>query len=271
MPSALRPRNLLGHLILGLTALACVFPVYWMIVTALRPETQVYSSSPLPWPLTLANFDYVRRTIPIGTMLANTFFMAAAQAVSQILVGLLAAYALTRWTFVGRQLIFGLFVGSWLVPFQVTMIPNYLLISQLDLLNTVAGAIVPNLCSAFAVLLLRQHLAGFPRELLDAAEMDGLNSWSTLWRVVVPNMKPALAALTIMLFITAWNEYLWPALVMQQSNVVVQMGIRSFLGAEGDNWGAVMAAAVLACLPILLIYLFLRRFVVDAFVRSGLK
>lgn len=273
LPVAARSRRRIatGHLILALVALVSVFPVYWMFATAFRRPEDSLSSSLMPWPPSLENFRYVWETIPMASMLVNTFLMAAAIAVSQLLVAIFAAYAFARWTFVGKQLLFMLFVGSWLVPFQVTMIPNYLLISQMGLLDTVAGVVVPNLCAAFGVLLLRQHMEAFPRELLDASMMDGQSSWATLWKVVVPNLKPALAALGIMLFISAWNEYLWPALVLRKSDALVQIGIRSFLGAEGDNWGAVMAASGLACLPIFFIYIFLQRYVVDAFVRSGLK
>ncbi|BAH51942.1 carbohydrate ABC transporter permease [Rhodococcus opacus] len=266
-----RGRVAAGHVVLAAVTVFSVFPVYWMFATAFRRPEDSLSVSPVPSPFSLENFRYVWETIPMASMLVNTFVMALAMSVSQLLVAILAAYAFARWTFFGKQVLFLLFVGSWLVPFQVTMIPNYLLISQLGLLNTVAGIVIPNLCSAFGVLLMRQHMEAFPRELLDASQIDGQSSWATLWKVVLPNMRPALAALGIMLFISAWNEYLWPSLVMRQSNAVVQIGIRSFLGAEGNNWGAVMAASGLACLPIFLIYLFLQRYVRDAFVRSGLK
>ena len=139
------------------------------------------------------------------------------------------------------------------------------------LLGTVGGVIVPQLAGAFAVLLMVQHMRAFPRELIEAAQLDGRSSWATLWTVVVPNMRPALAALGIMGFISAWNEYLWPTLIMRQGAELVQVGVRAFLSAEGNNWGATMAAAGLATVPVLLIYVFLQRYVVDAFVRSGLK
>lgn len=265
------PRRWIGHIVLSVVALLSIFPVYWMYTTAFRSPDDALSASPIAWPPTVDNFRYVFDTIPIATMMVNTFVMALILTVSQMFIAVLAAYAFARWTFIGKNVLFMIFVGSWLVPFQVTMIPNYLLISQLGLLDTVAGVVIPNLCSAFGVLLLRQHMEAFPRELLDASEMDGQGSWKTLWRVVIPNMRPALAALSIMMFISAWNEYLWPSLILRSSDALVQIGIRSFLGAEGNNWGAVMAAAGLACLPIFLIYIFLQRHVVDAFVRSGLK
>ncbi|MGO4103350.1 carbohydrate ABC transporter permease [Leifsonia sp. YAF41] len=266
-----RPRLLVGHILLILLALFSVFPVYWMFATAFRAPEDALSQNVVTWPLSLENFSYVVDAIPIMGMLGNTFAMAAILAVAQLFVALLASYGFAMWDFPGKKLLFLLFVGSWLVPFQVTMIPNYVLVSQMGLLNTIAGVVVPNLCSAFAVMLMRQHMESFPRELLDASQIDGRSSWGTLWLVVVPNLKPALAALGIMLFISAWNEYLWPTLILQNSDALIQVGIRSFLGAEGNNWGAVMAASGLACLPIFLIYIFLQRYVVDAFVRSGLK
>ncbi|MBB1056552.1 carbohydrate ABC transporter permease [Dietzia sp. B19] len=273
--SRVRTRRRIGKvpafILLTVLAIISVFPIYWMFVTAFRPADQMLSSNPLPGPFSLENFEYVWSTIPIIGMLANTFGMALGLAVGQLFIALLASYGFARWSFRGQKILFLLFVGSWLVPFQVTMIPNYVLISQMGLLNTVIGVMIPQLAAAFAVMLLRQHLESFPRELLEASDMDGRGPWRTLWEVVVPNLRPALAALGIMLFISAWNEYLWPALIMQQGDALIQVGIRGFLGAEGNNWGAVMAASAMACLPILLIYIFLQRYVVDAFVRSGLK
>jgi ABC-type glycerol-3-phosphate transport system permease component len=272
-PVATRSRAglIVGHVVLAALALFSVFPVYWMFATSLRAPEDALEQSPFPWPISLENFAYVWETIPIGGMLVNTFTMALILAVAQLFIAVLAAYAFAVWRFPGQKLLMFLFIGSWLVPFQVTMIPNYLLVSQLGLLGTIGGVVVPQLSGAFAVLLMVQHMRAFPRELLDAAQMDGRSSWAILWTVVVPNIKPALAALGIMGFISAWNEYLWPSLIMRQGDALVQVGVRSFLTAEGNNWGATMAAAGLACIPVLLIYILLQRYVVDAFVRSGLK
>lgn len=267
-----RLATIVGHIVLVVVSIASIFPIYWMFATAFRRPQDAGAQAILPWPISVDNFVAVWQQIPILGMIGNTFVMALTVAVCQLIVAILAAYGFAMWQFPGKNLLFLLFIGSWLVPFQVTMIPNYVLISQLGLLGTIAGVVVPNLCSAFAVMLMRQHMQSFPRELVDAAHMDGRNSWGILLCVVLPNMRPALAALGIMLFIEAWNNYLWPSLIFQrQSDALIQVGIRSFLGAEGDNWGAIMAASGLACLPIFLIYLFLQRYIVDAFVRSGLR
>jgi sn-glycerol 3-phosphate transport system permease protein len=271
VPAGSRWRALPGHLALGILGVLCVFPIYWMYATSLRRPDQVLSLSPIPWPLSVGNYTDAIQLVDLPKLLINTTLVALLTAVGQLLTGLFAAYAFAAWQFPLKRLCYLAFVGTWLVPFQVTMLPNYVLLLQLGLLNTLAGVIVPNLCSALGVIMLRQHLDGFPKELLEAAKIDGRSSWRTLWTVVVPNLRAPLAALTILLFVTAWNEYFWPAMVLQRSNDVLQLGLRSFLISEGTLWGPLMAVAGLACLPILVLYLVLRRHVVSAFVRSGLK
>lgn len=269
-----RWRALPGHLALGTLGALCIFPIYWLYATSLRRPDQVLSLSPLPWPLSLGNYTQAIELVDIPQLLINTTLVALLTALGQLLTGLLAAYAFAAWQFPLKRLCYLAFVGTWLVPFQVTMLPNYVLLLQLGLLNTLAGVIVPNLCSALGVILLRQHLDGFPKELLEASTMDGRSSWRTLWTVVVPNLRAPLAALMILLFVTAWNEYFWPAMVLQRSNNMLQLGLRSFMiseGAQGTYWGPLMAVAGLACLPIFALYLVLRRHIVSAFVRSGLK
>ncbi|MFD2419720.1 carbohydrate ABC transporter permease [Amycolatopsis pigmentata] len=264
-------RTVRGHLVLGTLGLLCVFPIYWLYATSLRRPGDILSLRPLPWPLSVANYTDAAAKVDVPGLLGNTVLVALLTAVGQLLTGLLAAYAFAAWRFPLQRLLFLAFVGTWLVPFQVTMLPNYVLLFQLGLLNTLAGVIIPNLCSALGVLMLRQHLDGFPKELLEASKMDGRSSWTTLWTVVVPNLRPALAALTILLFVNAWNEYFWPAMVLQRTNAVVQLGLRSFMGSEGNDWGPLMAVAGLACLPVFALYLVLQRHIVNAFVRSGLK
>ncbi|MFI6364224.1 carbohydrate ABC transporter permease [Nocardia sp. NPDC050630] len=266
-----RLRTAGSHLLLAATAVVCVFPIYWLFATSLRRPEDVTSLSPLPWPISFANYTDAAEKVDVVGLIGNTFFVAALSAAGQLLVALLASYAFAMYTFAFQRILYLAFVGTWLVPFQVTMLPNYVLLTRLGLVNSLIGVVLPTLCSALAVLLLRQHMASFPKELVAAAKIDGRSSWSILWTVVVPNLRPALAALAILLFINAWNEYFWPAVVLRQSNSVLQLGLRSFMGTEGDQWGPMMALASLACLPVLLMYLLLQRHIVNAFVRSGLK
>jgi multiple sugar transport system permease protein len=267
-----RTMTVVGHITLGLLGLACVFPIYWMYSTSLRRPDDVYKLTVLPWPLSVDSYSKALDELDLAQLLLNTTFVAVLTALGQLLTSILASYAFAVWNFPAKRLLYLAFVGTWLVPFQVTMLPNYVLLHQLGLLNSLGGVIVPNLVSALGVLLLRQHFDSFPKELLEAARMDGRSSWSTLWTVVVPNLRAALAALGILLLVNAWNDYFWPAMVLQRGNPVLQLGIASFIrSTETEEWGPLTAAAGLACLPIFALYLALQRHVVNGFVRSGLR
>jgi ABC-type glycerol-3-phosphate transport system permease component len=269
MPERLRTAAAHGALLL--VSAFCLVPIAWMYLTALRPREDVLGQSPLPSGLSLGNVREAAADLPLLTLVVNTTAMSAGVAVGQLLVALLAAYAFSRWSFRGERLLFLLFVLTWLVPFQVTMIPNYVLLSDLEWLGSLTGVVVPQLTTAFAVMLLRQHLRSFPRDLLDAARMDGRGSWSTLWTVVVPNLRAPLAALGILLFVNAWNEYFWPLLVLRGPDSVAQIALKGFLTDAGNDYGALMAASGILCLPVFALYLVLQRHVIDAFVRSGLR
>ncbi|MEW1881493.1 MULTISPECIES: carbohydrate ABC transporter permease [Rhodococcus] len=264
-------RSVAGHLVLGAITVFSLVPIIWMYVTALRPRDDALAQSVLPTGISLDNLRAASDLLPLGGLIGNTTVMAAAVALFQLFSALLAAYAFGCWRFRGDRVLFLIFVATWLVPFQITMLPNYVLLSDLGWLNTLTGVIVPQITAPFAVLLLRQHMRSFPRELLDAARMDGRSHWNTLWTVVVPSMRGPLAALAILLFVTAWNEYFWPLLVLSDPASVAQIGLRSLITEAGTDYGAMMAAAGALCLPILAVYLVLQRQVVNAFVRSGLR
>lgn len=268
----LSARAVSSHGVLLLLSAMTLFPLYWMLLTSLRAPNEIVSTDLLPAKLTLDNYVAVWREIPVARMLVNTLLMSLLVTAAQMLTSLLAAYAFAGWTFPGSRVLFLLFVGTWLVPFQVTMIPNYVLLARLGWLNTLAAMVVPQFAAAFAIILLRQYMKAFPRELLQAARIDGASSWRTLWAVVVPNLRAPLAALAILIFISSWKEYFWPLLVTSKpEESVIQVGLQMFLTQEGDAWGPLMAGATLACLPIFLLYLALQQQVTDAFVRSGVR
>lgn len=271
MTTSTRPRTTAHLVMIGLSVLA-LFPVYWMVQTSLRPENEVFSTALWPTAPTLDNYRRVLDVMPMFTILWNTVLMAAATTAAQIFTGLLAAWALVRWRFPGGRLAHSLIALSWLVPFQVVMIPNYVLATRLGLLDTIAGLVIPNAAAAFAVLVLYNAMRGFPREVVEAARMDGANSLRTLVEVVIPNLRAPIASVSILCFISAWNEYFWPLLLIRKiDSSVVQIGLQFFMSQEGNDWGLLMAAATLASLPILLIYLVLQRQVVDSFMKSGIR
>lgn len=266
------PGRLASHAALVLLSAVSVLPVLWMLLSSLKNGAAIAAGSLLPRAPTLANYAAVFAELPILRMLVNTLVMAAAVTVLQCATSLLAAYAFGRWRFAADWLLYTLIIGTWLVPFQITMIPNYVVIAGLHWLNTLQALIVPQLAAAFGVILLTQAMRAFPAALFDAASLDGAGSWAALWRVVLPNLRAPLAALAVLQFINSWNEYFWPLLVTDKaSHTVLQVGLQMFFTDQGNQWGPLMAAASLASLPILAIFLLSQRQVIEAFVRSGLK
>jgi sn-glycerol 3-phosphate transport system permease protein len=190
----------------------------------------------------------------------------------QITTATLAGYAFARYRFAFDKAVYALMALTWLIPLQVVMIPNYLLVARLGLLDSVAALILPHFASAFSVVLLTQSMRSFPAEVLEAARMDGARSFRTLWEIVVPNLRGTLVSLTILIFISTWNEYFWPLLLSRTpEHSVVQIGIQMFMTAEGAQWGPLMAASTLASLPILAFYIVLQRQVVQSFMKSGIR
>ena len=261
-----------GHLLMVLLSIFCLFPVYWMLVSSFRPANTLFETSLWPTQPSLDNYTRAVDAIPIARMLINTLVFSAVSTVFQLLTGILAAFAFARWKFPFDKLVYTGVALTWLVPFQVVMIPNYLLIAQMGLLDSVLALILPNIAAALAIMLLAQAMRGFPREVIEAARMDGASNWRVLWEVLVPNLRGTIASLAILIFISTWNEYFWPLLLSRTAeNSVIQIGIQMFMTAEGNQWGPLMAASTLASLPVLVIYVALQRQVVQSFMKSGIR
>ena len=265
-------RMLPGHAAMILLSLICVFPVYWMIVSSLRPANRIFEGTLWPTAPSLENYAQALQSIPMGAMLWNTVVVSASVTVIQLLTGVLAAYAFARFRFRLDWVVFGLVALTWLVPLQVVMIPNYLLVARLGLLDTVTALVLPHFAHALAIMLLTQSIRAFPKEVLEAARMDGAGHWRVLWGIIVPNLRGMIASLAILIFISTWNEYFWPLLLTRTAeNSVVQIGIQMFITQEGTQWGPLMAASTMASLPILIFYVVLQRQVIQSFMKSGLR
>ena len=261
-----------GHLLMVLLSIFCLFPVYWMLVSSLRPANTMFETSLWPTQPSLENYTRAIDAIPIARMLLNTLVFSAVSTVLQLLTGILAAFAFARWKFPFDKLVYTGVALTWLVPFQVVMIPNYLLIAHMGLLDSIVALILPNIAAALAIMLLAQAMRGFPKEVIEAARMDGASNWRILWEVLVPNLRGTIASLAILIFISTWNEYFWPLLLSRTAeNSVIQIGIQMFMTAEGNQWGPLMAASTLASLPVLIIYVVLQRQVVQSFMKSGIR
>ena len=260
------------HVLLLLLSLIAVFPIYWMIISSMKGEAEIFNYALLPEQFQLKNYIYAFQEIPIVKMLANSIINSSVQMILQLITAVLAAYALMRWNFKGKTIIIGVLTLTWLIPFQAIMIPNYVQINTWKLNGTLAAVILPNVASAFACITMYQSFQSFPRELVEAALIDGCSELRLLGSVVIPTMKAGISSLGIMLFINSWNDYMWPMLVAKKlENAPIQIGLKSFVSSDVNMWGSLMAATTVACIPIFVLYLFLQRNIMDSFIKGGIK
>lgn len=251
------------------------FPLLWMISTTLKQADQIFGDflNPIPSPFTFENINYVLNSFPMVRYLMNSFFVACSVTVFQLFTSILAAYAFTRFDFKGRQFLFFVVIASMVIPIQVTMLPNYLLISKLGWLNSYAGLIAPQLASGMGVFLLRQTFRTVPASLYESAKVGGAGEWHILWRVAFPVVRPTVFALGVLIFINVWNEFFWPLLIINDKNMLtIPLAIQLFINAEGGtSWGPMMAVATLASLPPLIAFLIVNRQIINSFISTGVK
>jgi ABC-type glycerol-3-phosphate transport system permease component len=228
----------------------------------------------LPREWTFRNYVTAWNATPFGRYLINSSIQSGIIVLSQVIFSVMAAFAFTFLEFRGRDLMFYLILGSLMIPFQLTFIPNFVTISQWGFANTYAGLTLPFLGSAFGVFLLRQFFMSLPKELHDSARIDGASNFRFLWQIVFPLSRGSISAFSIFAFLGAWSQYLWPLIITNDSSMrTVQIGIRFFLFDQerGTDWGALMAGAVIVMLPTLLIFLLAQRQLVKGIAMTGLK
>jgi multiple sugar transport system permease protein len=250
-----------------------VLPVLWALAASFKTAGGIFDSNPLPVPPTLDNYRAATENFPVWRLLVNTTVMAAGATLLQLLVAVPAAYALVRFPPRAHRALLALIVITLLVPQQSLLIPLFLMVSHLGWRNTFPGLILPQLSGAgLAVILLRDHVRAVPTTVLGAAVLDGARPGEVLRMVVLPLLRPALGAVSILAFITSWNEYLWPSLAAPDiDHATIQPGLAFFLTQEGPEYGPLLAGSMLATLPIVAVYLLASRRVTDAFMHSGLS
>ena len=261
--------------LIAAAALAVFFPFFWMAVTSLKavPEIQRVPLQILPdrWG-NLDNYREVFARQPFGRFLLNSALVASISAVSSLIVSSVAGYGFAKFRFPGHNLFFFAIIGILMVPFQSVVVPLYLWVSRLGLLDTYLGILAPDLVSVFGVFLMRQSIEVVPSDYIDAARIDGSSELGIFWRVILPAVRPALATLLIIKFMWTWNELFWPLVVINSPTMkVVTMGLVSFTNIYFIEYNLVTAAAVVSILPILVVFLLCQRWVVQAVVMSGLK
>jgi putative chitobiose transport system permease protein len=269
-------KNAASYTILSGIALVTLAPLLWLSSTALKSASEnVFQSPPqlLPNSPTLDNFVEVFGSSNFGQALWNSGVVAIASVVCNLLFCSLAAYPLARLQFKGRQIIWAVILSTLMIPFQIVMIPLYIITVQLGLVNNYLGIILPNIVSAFGIYLLRQAFQGVPQELEEAARIDGCSELGIWWNIMIPAIRPALITLSIFVFIGAWSDFLWPLIVIQDDRYyTLPLAVAKLsTGAFGSNWRLIAAGAISSIAPVLLLFLFVQKYIVPTDVGSGVK
>jgi putative chitobiose transport system permease protein len=256
-------------------ALLTLLPLLWLISTSLKSPTEnIFQFPPQLWPSqpTFHNYITVWQTNPFGQYLFNSTVVAALTVSINLLFCSLAAYPLARLDFRGRDLIFAGVISTIMIPFQIVMIPLYILTVQLGLKNTYLGIIFPSLASAFGIFLLRQAFQGVPKELEEAARIDGCTELGIWWHVMLPAIRPALVTLAIFVFIGSWSDFLWPLIVLDRPEYyTLPLGVATLAGTFSLDWRLIAAGSVISIAPVLVFFLLVQRYIVPTDAGSGVK
>lgn len=268
-------KEFIWHILLLAAVFLMLWPIVFMISTSFKDLNQVFESTlnPLPWPVTFANYTSVLESFPLFTYLWNTFFIAAVITLSKAVTSIMAAFAFVYYDFKYKESIFNGMLLTFFIPITVLIMPNYLMMAKLDLLDTPWGVILPCLVDGMGIFLMRQTMRCIPKPLLEAAILDGAAPHQILLKVVMPLIKPSVLAISILFFINSWNEYFWPLLILQdKDNYTLPLALQMFISAEGGSeWGIAMAVATLTSLPPLILYCFCQKFIINTFMQSGVK
>ncbi|WP_413166942.1 carbohydrate ABC transporter permease [Capilliphycus salinus ALCB114379] len=263
------------YFLLGAIAIFMLFPLLWLLSTALKSGSEnIFQFPPqlLPSEPTFDNFIKVWQTNPMGRYLVNSIIVASLTVEFNLLFCGLAAYPLARLNFRGRDGIFTAIIATIMIPFQIVMIPLYVLTVQLGLRNSYFGLIFPSMASAFGIFLLRQAFLGVPKELEEAARMDGCSELGIWWNIMLPAVRPALITLGIFVFIGSWSDFLWPLLILDQPEYyTLPLGVAKLAGTFSLDWRLVAAGAVISIAPVLLLFLLLQRYIVPTDAATGVK
>lgn len=267
-----RLRLLLAYGVLALGGILMLFPFLWMFLTSLKPFPELFDLRLLPQEPTLENYREVLFETGFARWFLNSLVVAGITTLSVLFFDALAGYTLAKLRFPGKGLVFLLILSTLMVPTEMLVIPWYIMSVQKGWVNTYLGLLFPGLMTAFGVFLMRQFFQTIPSDLLDAGRLDGLSEFGVFWRVALPLVRPALAALGIFTFLGNWNAFLWPLVVVQTPEMrTIPVGVALFSGEAGTYWNLIMAASSLSVIPVLLVYLFFQRQIIEGVVLTGIK
>lgn len=266
--------KLMAYILLTLGALIMIVPFIWMVSTSLKDQQQLFAWPPIWWPnpFVWSNYSEVFSRINFGLYGLNTLKITVAVTIVRLIICSMAGYAFARMKFPGKDFLFMLTLATMMISAQITIIPNFIIMRYLHLTDTHLGVILPQVADGFSIFLMRQFFLSFPRDLEDAAKLDGCDPLMFYLRILIPSSKPILATLAVMTFQGVWNDFLWP-LVMLTSPVkrTLAVGLSYLVGQYTTRWDLQMAGSVLTVLPILILFFILQKYFVQSIKLTGLK
>lgn len=262
------------YVLLVAGGLFMVFPFVWMLSTAFSSDRALLVPPPqlVPSPIELGNFGRIAEAFPLGRFLFNSVLVAVVATTVSVLTSAMAAYAFARLSFRGRDWLFLVYLATLMIPLQVTIVPLFVEMRYLGQIDSYGGLILPSIASAFGTFLIRQAFLALPRDLEEAAFIDGAGHWTVFRRICVPLCLPALATFGVFAFMASWNSFLWPLVIVNsQELMTLPVGLSQLQGRYATAWNLLMAGSTVAVVPILLVFLFAQRYVVRGVVMTGLK
>ncbi len=266
--------RVLTYILLTILSLAMLVPFAWMLSTSLKRPVAIFDYPPqwIPRPPQWSNYKQALQALPFGRYYRNTFVMASSITVLQVITSSMAAYGFARLSFPGRDALFLVYIGTMMIPKQVTIIPNFIMMSWFGWINTFWGLIIPMAFTAFGTFMLRQFFLTVPKELEDSARIDGCGRFQTYWYIMLPLSKPALATLTIFAFMTHWNSFMWPLIITTSDDMrVLTLGLAAFRDIYETHWTLLNAAAIISLAPVVVVYLLGQQYFVEGITMTGLK
>ena len=267
--------TLVRYALLILTALVFVVPLYWVFSASLKDIREIYTFPPvwIPTEPRFSNYSEAWTSAPFGRFYLNTIITTFFGVALEVVNAVLTAYALVFLRFPGRNIIFIVLLAALMVPIHVTILPNYLTIASLGWVNTYQGIILPGASVAFGAFLLRQHFLTLPHEILEAARLDGAGHLQILWYVILPISRPMLVTVTLVSVVTKWNDFLWPLISTNSTNMrTLPIGLSYLFNQEGaSQWGLIMAATIFVILPVLVLFLRWQKHIISGLTSGATK
>lgn len=267
-------KKVLLYVVLIVLSFIVLVPFIWMISSSLKRNNEVFTV-PMEWiprEPQWGNYSYIWSKIPLATFFKNTIFLSVIITAIQVVTSSFAAYGFSKVNFKGRDGLFVLYIATIAVPWQVFMIPQFMIVKKLGLVDNLWALVLMQAFNSFGVFLMRQYYVSIPDELCESARIDGLSEWGIFWKVMMPLTKPAMASLTIITFVNTWNDYMGPFIYLNSTaNKTIQLGLRMFVSQFDAEYAMIMAASVVSIIPVAIVYLSMQKYFVEGIATSGMK